>query len=352
MPDTDIQITEFVYDAPNSVNDNNHEWVELQNTGTDTIDLTNWSLSDAVGSSDPIGSFSLTAGQYAVLYNANISLTDFQNVYGTLPAGAVAIPVSGWPPLNNGGDTITLANASATVIETFAYPDDAGPGESLEVSGPDGAETFTQDTSPTPGALCFAAGSMIATPKGETAVEALKIGDLVTTAKGRKTKVLWVGRQTVNTVNAPLRMEPVCIRKHAFGDNVPHSDLVVTADHGMVLDGFVINASALVNGTTIDWVPLAHLDETVTYYHVETEHHDVILANGAASETFLDMRGRAAFDNFEEYLHLYGAERIVSELPHSRITSRRLLPDCVRRRFGRVEEKTAAQIAGQTRLQA
>lgn len=206
MPDTDIQITEFVYDAPNSVNDNNHEWVELQNTGTDTIDLTNWSLSDAVGSSDPIGSFSLTAGQYAVLYNANISLTDFQNVYGTLPAGAVAIPVSGWPPLNNGGDTITLANASATVIETFAYPDDAGPGESLEVSGPDGAETFTQDTSPTPGALCFAAGSMIATPKGETAVEALKIGDLVTTAKGRKTKVLWVGRQTVNTVNAPLRM--------------------------------------------------------------------------------------------------------------------------------------------------
>ncbi|GGX63595.1 hypothetical protein GCM10007385_35940 [Tateyamaria omphalii] len=352
MPDTDIQITEFIYDAPNSVNDNNYEWVEILNTGTGPVDLSNWTLSDAAGASDPIGSVTLAAGQYAVLYNANISQADFETVYGALPAGAVPIPVSSWPSLNNGGDTITLANASSTAIETFTYPDAAGPGESLEVSGPDGAETFTQDTSPTPGALCFAAGSMIATPEGERAVEMLRIGDLVQTEQGHDVKVLWIGRQTVHTAHAPLRMEPVRIAKGALGENVPHHDLVVTADHGMVLDGFVINASALVNGSTIDWVPLTELAERVTYYHVETENHDVILANGAASETFLDMRGRAAFDNFQEYLDLYGTERLIPEMSRARITSPRLLPDSIRQRCARALDKSNAQETAAIRLRA
>ena len=334
MADTDIQITEFVYDAPNTVpSDNDYEWVEILNTGSTSVDLTGWTLSDAGGPSSAIGSVSLSAGQYAVLYNADITQAEFEAVYGAIPAGAVAIPVSNWPPLNNTGDTITLANASAVAIETFTYPDTAGPGESLEVGGTDGAETFTPDTTPTPGALCFAAGSMIATPEGETPVEMLEIGDLVQTADGRNVRVLWIGRQTVLTATAPQRMEPVRIRKDALGPGVPHSDLTVTADHGMVLDGYVINASALVNGASIHWVPLSELDQSVTYYHVETENHEIVLANGAETETFLDMSGRAAFDNFQEYLDLYGAERIIHELPRPRIASARLLPENVRRRI-------------------
>jgi hypothetical protein len=56
----------------------------------------------------------------------------------------------------------------------------------------------------------------------------------------------------------------------------------VTADHGMVIDGLVINASTLVNGDTIDFVPISELDDSFTVYHVETVAHDVILANGIA----------------------------------------------------------------------
>ncbi len=39
---------------------------------------------------------------------------------------------------------------------------------------------------------------MIATPDGETAVEALSIGDLVMTASGEQVPVKWIGRQTIS----------------------------------------------------------------------------------------------------------------------------------------------------------
>ncbi len=120
----------------------------------------------------------------------------------------------------------------------------------------------------------------------------------------------------------------------ALGGGLPHSDQTVTADHGMVIEGLVINASALVNGTTIDWVPMAELPDRVTYYHVETENHDVILADGALAETYVDIPGRMAFDNYGEYIAVYGAERIVPEITMPRITSARLLPEAIKARLG------------------
>lgn len=180
---------------------------------------------------------------------------------------------------------------------------------------------------------CFAAGTGIATPSGEVAVEALAIGDKVLTADGRTIPVRWIGRQMVSNLFAGERARPVLIRAGALGDGLPRADLTVTADHGMVIDGLVINAGALVNGTTITSVPLAELPATVTYYHVETADHHVILANGAPAETFVDYAGRAAFDNYAEYLALYGAPQMIAELRAPRITSARLLPASIRARL-------------------
>ncbi|KMW60146.1 hypothetical protein AIOL_000299 [Candidatus Rhodobacter oscarellae] len=178
--------------------------------------------------------------------------------------------------------------------------------------------------------LCFAAGTGIATPSGKTAVESLLIGDLVTTADGRDVPVKWVGRVTANPMFNPAdRLAPVKIAKGAFGD-APTRDLIVTADHGMVLDGMIINASALVNGDTITWHDWKALGASITYYHVETENHDVILADGALSETYLDMPDRSSFDNFAEYIALYGEETPIAENPMPRISSARLLPASLR----------------------
>lgn len=186
--------------------------------------------------------------------------------------------------------------------------------------------------------VCFAAGSGIATPSGDRAVETLRIGDMICTADGDTTAVKWVGRNTVHKFRAGAKMQPVRMRAGALGSGLPHRDLTVTADHGMVLDGYVVNAAALVNGTSIDWVPMAELSNEITYYHVETDGHRVIYANGTKTETFVDVVSRSAFNNYDEYLELYGEDRIIPEMHLPRIGSQRMLPPAIKRRLGLTEE--------------
>nr|WP_239025556.1 Hint domain-containing protein [Roseibacterium persicicum] len=182
-------------------------------------------------------------------------------------------------------------------------------------------------------AYCFAPGTFIGTPSGETTVETLHIGDLVTTADGRAVPVKWIGHQTVAKLFAGERACPVRVAKGALGEGLPHTDLVLTADHALILDGLAINAGALVNGTTITLEPLSAVPDRVTYYHVETEDHDVILANGAAAETFIDYADRRGFDNHAEYIALYGEDRIITEMPLPRISTARLVAPALRKRL-------------------
>jgi hypothetical protein len=65
----------------------------------------------------------------------------------------------------------------------------------------------------------------------------------------------------------------------------------------------LIPASALVNGTTI--VQETDLVEDLLYLHIELDRHGVILAEGAPSESFIDIDSRGLFDNAAEYSALY-----------------------------------------------
>ena len=197
----------------------------------------------------------------------------------------------------------------------------------------------------TPLATCFGQGTLIQTKVGETAVEDLKIGDLIRTNAGDLVPVKWIGRQTLHKWTHGAHMRPVRISAGALGSGQPTQDLTVTTDHGMMIDGYVINASALVNGDAIDFVPMEELDDSFTVYHIETENHDVILANGAPSETFVDAAGRTAFDNYQEYLDLYGVERIIPEMNFPRVASRRLLPTGIKARLGLVGDTIEATVS-------
>ncbi|WP_300441233.1 Hint domain-containing protein [uncultured Mameliella sp.] len=176
---------------------------------------------------------------------------------------------------------------------------------------------------------CFAAGTLIATPGGERPIEDLEIGDWVLSNGGTALPLRWLARQTVSARVAHI----VRVRAGALGPQQPFRDLVVTADHALLVEGCLVNASALVNGDSIEWMPLPDLPETLTVYHVETDGHEVILANGAPSETFIDYRGRRAYDNFAAYLDLYGVERIIPEMAYPRISCRRQLPEAIRARL-------------------
>jgi hypothetical protein len=116
---------------------------------------------------------------------------------------------------------------------------------------------------------------------------------------------------------------------------LPERDLTVTADHALYLDGSLITAGALVNGTSIVEVPLAELGSGYTIYHIETETHDMVLAEGAIAETFVDCQSRKSFENYQEYVDLYGEEGTTSELSLPRIASRRLVPQSIKDRVQR-----------------
>lgn len=181
---------------------------------------------------------------------------------------------------------------------------------------------------------CFAPGTGIATPEGERAVERLRAGDPVLTADGRTVPVKWIGRTTRNKIFTPEdRLRPVRVAAGALGPGVPHTDLVLTADHALILDGLAINAGALVNGTTITVEPIAALDYSVTYYHVETDGHDVILANGAPAETFIDYLGRKTFDNHAAFAASCDEEARVTEMDMPRISAARHVPSAIKARL-------------------
>ncbi|MCA0870135.1 Hint domain-containing protein [Seohaeicola saemankumensis] len=187
------------------------------------------------------------------------------------------------------------------------------------------------DTSPF--TTCFAQGTMIACPGGDRAVQDLAIGDDVVTAGGQVRPVKWVGVQTVISVFSKGRARPVRIRAGALGMGLPHSDLTVTADHAMLVDGVLCNAGALVNGSSIVRVPLAEMGGQFTVYHIETEAHEIILANGAPAETFIDNVSRRVFDNYAEFEAMYGDVPEMQELPLPRALSARQVPAAIRARL-------------------
>ncbi|MEM8664155.1 MAG: Hint domain-containing protein [Pseudomonadota bacterium] len=185
--------------------------------------------------------------------------------------------------------------------------------------------------------ICFGAGTLIATPGGELAVETLRAGDLITTIDGKAVPVKWIGWQTVKKHGAQNDwVAPVKVRQGALDEHTPHTDLVLTPDHGLLIEGAIVNAGALVNGTSVVRLPLAEVPDVAVYYHVETENHDVILANGTAAETFVDNTTRAAFDNYGEYEALFGTQSTdTAELSLARAMSARQLPARVRERLAR-----------------
>jgi Ca2+-binding RTX toxin-like protein len=147
------------------------------------------------------------------------------------------------------------------------------------------------------GAPCYCPGTLIATPGGEIAVEDLRIGDVVLTADGAAEPVRWIGRRAYDgrfVAGNPL-MLPVTFAAGALAAGVPHTDLTVSPGHAMAVDGQLVPAWRLVNGVTITQ---ADAVESVTYLHVELHRHAVLLANGAAAESFLDEAGlRGQFQN-------------------------------------------------------
>ena len=175
--------------------------------------------------------------------------------------------------------------------------------QAANVSLASSAFAVTED----PTAVCFAAGTRILTPTGYRLIESLTQGDSVVTMLGEELSarpVQWVGRRRIDLIRHPLveTVAPVRIQRGAFADDMPHTELLLSPDHGVFVDDKLICARQLINGTTI-WQEKAWT--TVEYFHVELDAHAILLAEGLPAESYLNTGNRGFFTNAGEPLVLH-----------------------------------------------
>ena len=194
-------------------------------------------------------------------------------------------------------DGANVTASDLTFSGNTATPGQGGTADSANGAGTPGmASNNSNDANVNAAAVCYVAGTLIRTAHGDIAVEHLEKGDLAVTASGAQRPIRWLGSRLTPCRNHPRPHEvmPIRISAHAFGDNRPARDLFVSPGHSIcvdVLGEVLIPASALVNGSTVQQV---EVDE-VTYWHVELDSHDVILAENLPAESYLDMGNRGFF---------------------------------------------------------
>ena len=151
--------------------------------------------------------------------------------------------------------------------------------------------TFSEAESPP----CYCTGTRIRTPAGEAPVEGLAIGDLVVTVSGARRPIRWIGHRKIDCLSHPLpeKVWPVRLAANAVAPGVPSRDLYVSPDHSFLFDDVLVTARTLVNGSTIAQAPVAD----VSYWHIELDSHDMMLAEGLAAESYLDCANRHNFAN-------------------------------------------------------
>ena len=159
------------------------------------------------------------------------------------------------------------------------------PGTSYVINTSSG--TSLPNINPTTIYVCFTAGTMIATDQGEREIESLEVGDQIWTQSGYK-PLRWIGHRLVNAAGPTV---PVRIKAGVFGN---HTDLLISQQHRMLLTGFKAELMfgernvlvAAKNLTQIDGVFLDNSVESVEYYHILFENHEIVRANGSLSESF------------------------------------------------------------------
>jgi hypothetical protein len=157
------------------------------------------------------------------------------------------------------------------------------------------------------GGRCFKKRTTIRTVDGDRYVEDLAVGDILPTMFGGDRPIQWIGRYSFKKSDPSKSWVkdalPVRVARSALAPDVPRADLFVTQAHALFIDGVLVPAGCLINGTTITLDDARDNDE-LEFYHIKLETHDVIYAEEAPCETLLQVDENAA--NFAEYFRLYG----------------------------------------------
>jgi hypothetical protein len=150
---------------------------------------------------------------------------------------------------------------------------------------------YTARTITTARVVCFAKGTLITTPQGDCAVEALRPGDLVQTQDHGLQPLLWCAAQ-ISTGQG--KAAPVTLQRDALGSNQPSKPLRLSPQHRVLIrsplavpllgqEEVFVAAKDLLGVEGIDQSP-SH--GCISYHHLFFAQHEVVFANGAACESF------------------------------------------------------------------
>lgn len=139
--------------------------------------------------------------------------------------------------------------------------------------------------------VCFTSGTAIRTPRGDRLIEELDLGDLVTTMDNSPQPIQWIGKRTLDKKTLDMRpnLRPIVMPRGFL--NLERR-LVVSPQHGMLLGrDHLARAKHLV---AVPGCParVANGVRKLTYIHLFFESHQVIFAEGAASEESDDVPWR------------------------------------------------------------
>ncbi|MFN7306683.1 MAG: Hint domain-containing protein, partial [Acetobacteraceae bacterium] len=196
-----------------------------------------------------------------------------------------------------GIDVLDLGIGWSALIEESNPKDPPPPSEWVNYQRSDGTRIWTQGWE---SVICFAEGTRIMTPSGEDVVENLRAGDMVLAMRDGKAgfeALRWVGSMDVavpRDAAMAAKTAPILIKAGALADGLPARDLRVSPDHAIDVDGYLIPAKHLVNGTSIvqeAWC------QRVSYFHLELEAHGLLLSDGLWTESYLEDGNRHVFNN-------------------------------------------------------
>ncbi len=248
-------------------------------TGTGPLEIATGAtleLSSTDLSGTPI-SFTGTSG----LLLLDDAAAGFGGISGMSSFDAVDLVGIGTSLVSVTGGTIELLNSLGSITGSFAVATSgtALPGLSIVSDGSGGSLITLGDELP-----CFARGTGVLTPHGYRPVEELRPGDPVINAAGERRAVRWIGWRTLDLASgAAHAARPVIILPGAFGPGKPFKTLRLSPLHCIYAQGVLIPVTHLVNGATI----LRDMSApAMTYYHVELDRHDVLLAEGLECESY------------------------------------------------------------------
>jgi hypothetical protein len=145
------------------------------------------------------------------------------------------------------------------------------------------------------GHVCFAAGTRIATPRGEVPAGALRAGDAVETRDNGVQVLRWIGQRRLSAAELARRpkLRPVRIAAGALGPGCPRRELVVSPQHRLLVEGRIAERMfgapevlvAAIHLTRLPGIAVDAAAEDVSYVHLLFDRHEIVAAEGAAAES-------------------------------------------------------------------